>query len=187
MMRRVKSFDSEALIQEEKFRKFLENFESDLLRGIAKLCLLRIIKDYGEEGVYGYKILQDLEIATEKKLVIEEGTLYPMLKKLENWGAGNYRLQLVHSTRKKVDGRTRKYYTISEDGLRIYNHLEGLFSSMIASISNLLDFQVEIDDKSFLLCPNCSNKILLDVEEINFCEICGLNIESIRERRLEDV
>jgi PadR family transcriptional regulator PadR len=183
-MRRVKSFDSTALIQEEKFRRFLENFESDLLRGIAKLCLLRIIKRHGEEGIYGYQILKELEQSTDSKLVIEEGTLYPMLKKLESWGTGTYKLELVHSTRKKVGGRTRKYYTISEDGLRIYNHLEGFFSSMIASISNLLDFQVIIDDKSVLYCPNCSNKILLDDDTISFCEICGLNIESIRDRRI---
>ena len=185
-MRRVKSFDSTALIQEEKFRRFLENFESDLLRGIAKLCLLRIIKQHGEEGIYGYQILKELEQTTDSKLVIEEGTLYPMLKKLESWGTGNYKLELVNSTRKEVGGRTRKYYTISEDGLRIYNHLEGFFSSMIASLSNLLDFKVTIDDKAFLYCPNCSNKILLDDDTISFCEICGLNIESIRDRRIAD-
>ncbi|MHA2298746.1 MAG: helix-turn-helix transcriptional regulator [Candidatus Hodarchaeales archaeon] len=183
--KRVKSFNSSALIQEEKFRRFLESFESDLLRGIAKLCILRIIKQHGPEGTYGYQILKELEEATGSMLVIEEGTLYPMLKNLEGWGSGDNKLQLVYVVRKKVSGRTRKYYSITEDGLRVYSHLEGFFTQMITAISNLLDFKVVLDHKAFLYCPNCSNKILLDQEEVKFCESCGLNIESIRDRKVK--
>ena len=169
----LKKFHPSALIHEEKVSRFLENFESDLLRGIAKLCLLRIIKQYGSEGTYGYQILKEIEQTTNNKLVIEEGTLYPMLKNLEKWGTGDDKLQLVHSTRKKVDGRTRKYYAITDDGLRIFNHLEGFFTSIINALSNLLDYQVILDEKSFLYCPNCSNKILLDENIVSNCEICG--------------
>ncbi|MFW9991615.1 MAG: PadR family transcriptional regulator [Candidatus Odinarchaeota archaeon] len=183
MLKRLKSFDSSALIQEERFRKFLESFESDLLRGIAKLCILRIIKQHGSEGTYGYQILKEIEDATGNMLVIEEGTLYPMLKNLESWGSGDHQVHLVQVTRKKVSGRTRKYYSITEDGLRVYSHLEGFFTKMVAGISDLFDFKVVIDQQTVLYCPNCSNKIVLDQEGVRFCDICGLNIESIRERK----
>ena len=146
------------------------------MRGIAKLCLLNIIKQYGSEGVHGYQILKDIKEKTDNKLIIEEGTLYPMLKKLENWGTGDDKLQLVHATRKEVEKRKRKYYVISDDGLQIYNHLEGFFTVILESLSNLLDFQIILDE-SIHYCPNCSNKIS---EPANFCEICGLNIDSIR-------
>ena len=126
---------------------------------------------------HGYQILKDIKQSTDNKVVIEEGTLYPMLKKLENWGSGE--LHLVQATRKIVDGRKRKHYVLSDDGLRIFNHLEGFFTAIIDSLSNLFDFQIILDD-SIVYCPNCSNKILIDDVSVNFCEICGLNIESIR-------
>ena len=77
MIKRVKEFGETTLITLK--REFLENFESEILRGISTLTILSVISDHGEEGSYGYEILQELKEKT-KVLVIEDGTLYPILK-----------------------------------------------------------------------------------------------------------
>lgn len=59
---------------------------------------------------YGYQIIQELKDKTEGELNIAEGTLYPLLKKMEskNWIEGVW---------KKADsGRERRYYTLTNKG-----------------------------------------------------------------------
>ena len=61
MISNIKGYDLTALIESDAHRKFLENFESDLLRGIGKICILKVIKTHGKTGVYGYQLLKDLK------------------------------------------------------------------------------------------------------------------------------
>ena len=64
-------------------------------------------KDYLlQEDSYGYKIIKDLD----QYVKISESTLYPILRRLEN--AGNVS---VYSA--EHNGRLRKYYKITEDGI----------------------------------------------------------------------
>jgi DNA-binding PadR family transcriptional regulator len=61
--------------------------------------------------MYGYEITQKVKELTKGKLVITEGALYPALHKLE--ALGFLDVELV-----KVDNRIRKYYKITEEGLK---------------------------------------------------------------------
>jgi len=160
------------------YRKYVETFESELLRGIDTLSILNIIKEHQDEGIYGYELLKELAAKTNKTLIIDEGTLYPILKKLENWGD----ISLIVATRKKVDGRMRNYYTLTKEGLRTYYHLEGFFAKLIESVSPLFDFEVKLKKEKYLFCPMCANKIDISLPEnkaINFCEICGSNLRGL--------
>ncbi len=154
----------------EDFRAFVEKSESEVLRGISTIVVLKIIDDSGSEGIYGYKILQTLEEATKRMLVIEEGTLYPLLKKLE-------KDNLVNSEKKRVNNRPRKYYAITEEGHQIQNHLNGFLSKLIESMGSFLDMSVELHETKYLFCPNCANKISVD-DEARYCEVCGMNLYS---------
>jgi len=178
MIRRVKEFSPTSLIAQE--REFLEKFESEILRGISTLLILTIIKNSGESGSYGYKILKDLEDKTNSVLIIEEGTLYPILRKLKSDN-------IVESYKKSYKGRTRTYYKLTEKGKKIYYHMEGFFSKLIESIAPLLDIEVKLKKEKFLFCPNCANKIDITDKDIRFCEVCGLNIERLKEKiRIEE-
>ena len=86
MIKRVKEMGPTALITEENFRNYVENFESEILRGISTLTILAVIHEQGEDGSYGYQILKALEEKSGSVLVIEEGTLYPILRKLKGKG-----------------------------------------------------------------------------------------------------
>ena len=78
--------------------------DHQLKRGLLDVCVLSAIKD-GES--YGYKIIKDLKDC----VVLSESTLYTILKRLEV--AGMLTVRGVEH-----DGRLRKYYGITERGLK---------------------------------------------------------------------
>ena len=75
-----------------------------LKRGILDVCVLAAIKD---EPSYGYKIIKDLKPYIE----LSESTLYTILKRLEGGGA-------LTVTTAEHGGRLRKYYNITDTGIR---------------------------------------------------------------------
>ena len=75
-----------------------------LKRGLLDVCVLAAIKD-GE--TYGYKIIKDLAPYTE----MSESTLYTILKRLE--GAKMLTVRTAEHS-----GRLRKYYCITDEGIR---------------------------------------------------------------------
>ena len=171
MFRNIKTYRPEALIGSEQFRSYVESFESELLRGISTLSALSIVQRHPNDGIYGYQLLKELEAETKETLVIEEGTLYPILRKLERDG-------LLTSERKEFGGRPRKYYKLTEEGIRLFNHMIGFFSKLLEAISPLMEVEVKLPEKKFVYCPNCANKIPQE-EDVMFCNICGLNIEGL--------
>ena len=78
--------------------------DNQLKRGLLDVCVLAAIKD-GES--YGYKIIKDLKPCIE----LSESTLYTILKRLE--GA-----QMLSVRSAEHDGRLRKYYKITQNGLK---------------------------------------------------------------------
>ena len=172
----IKGISSESLIETENHRKFLENFESDLLRGIGKICILKVIKKHGKTGVYGYQLLKDLKEETNDMLIIKEGTLYPLLRNLEKWGSKDNKLSLIKSYKKIEHDRPRKYYVLTDEGDKILSHLEGFFSKLLEAIAVLNDFKIILNDEKFIFCPYCKNKIDYSDKNISFCEVCGHNL-----------
>ena len=75
-----------------------------LKRGLLDVCVLAAIKD---KDSYGYRIIKDMKPYLE----LSESTLYTILKRLETAG-----MLTVHTA--EHDGRLRKYYHITDSGLR---------------------------------------------------------------------
>ncbi|OLS13819.1 MAG: PadR-like family transcriptional regulator [Promethearchaeota archaeon CR_4] len=175
MIKRVKNLLPNAPFASEEVREYLERFESEILRGISNLVVLTIIRQHGSEGIHGYALLKDLEEQTNHMLIIEEGTLYPLLRKLKQQG-------LVAEEDRQVNNRTRKHYRILPLGNQMYNFMVGFFSKMLESIAPLIEIDVGLRDE-YLYCPNCANKIDLSQANNRFCEMCGMNVEELRNRR----
>lgn len=174
MLKKVKSFHPEALIGDDHFRTYVESFESELLRGISTVAVLRIIEK-NPEGIYGYQLLKELEEETNNILIIEEGTLYPLLRKME-------RDNLLVSSKKVVSGRKRKIYVLTDEGQKLLNHMSGFFAKLLEAISPLMEFSIELPEDEFMFCPNCANKIKLD-GMTKFCEVCGIYVEELVSQR----
>ncbi len=77
-----------------------------LLGGSTPLLLLSLLED---QDRYGYEIIKTLEERSDQTFSFKEGTLYPVLHKLENDGH-------VRSYHKEKEGRKRRYYAITERG-----------------------------------------------------------------------
>ena len=75
-----------------------------LKRGLLDICVLGAIRN---EPSYGYRIIKDVKPYMD----ISESTLYPILRRLEE-----ARMLTVQST--AYNGRLRKYYHITELGLK---------------------------------------------------------------------
>lgn len=71
-------------------------------KGILDVCVLAVLK---KGPSYGYLIIRDISRCIE----ISESTLYPILKRLEQNGS-------LRTYRQEYNGRTRKYYELTEIG-----------------------------------------------------------------------
>jgi DNA-binding PadR family transcriptional regulator len=82
-------------------------YSKEYLKGTLKTLLLSLLSEKGD--MYGYEITQTVKVRSENSIELTEGALYPALHKLE---ANEY----VESYTKKIDGRNRKYYTLTKKG-----------------------------------------------------------------------
>ncbi len=89
----------------------IENAKQQMKKGVIELCVLSIIKD---KEVYPGDIIAELHAA---KIIVVEGTLYPLLTRLKNNGILNYRWVESES------GPPRKYYKLTDDGETYLNGL----------------------------------------------------------------
>lgn len=81
--------------------------DKGLIGGSSILLVLTLL---GESDKYGYEIIKELELRSDKTFQFKEGTLYPVLHKMEKDG-------FVISYMSKGDtGRERKYYQITNKG-----------------------------------------------------------------------
>ncbi|NHJ46319.1 MAG: PadR family transcriptional regulator [Asgard group archaeon] len=171
MLKKVRTFHPNALIADLHYRGYVESFESELMRGISTVAILQIMKRFSDQGVYGYQLVKMLQDETNNVLIIDEGTLYPLLKKMEKDG-------VLVSERKNVDGRTRRYYNLTDDGKKLLNHMLGFFSKLLEAVAPLSDFEIKLPEDKYMFCPNCANKIKLE-DLTKFCEICGYFVEEL--------
>lgn len=104
----------------------IENTESQMRKGLLELCILGIIQKSKE--AYPSDILEELK---ESKLVVLEGTLYPLLTRLKNAGLLSYRWE------ESQNGPPRKYYSLTELGKETYDKLLKAWNDLSKSVNNL--------------------------------------------------
>jgi PadR family transcriptional regulator PadR len=100
-----------------------ENTQTQMRKGILEYCVLLIISR-GE--IYASDIIAELKSA---KLLVVEGTLYPLLTRLKNNGLLSY--NWVEST----SGPPRKYYTLTPLGTSILAQLDGTWQELSFAIA----------------------------------------------------
>ena len=98
--------------------------EQELRRGVIVLATLSQLRD----SQYGYSLRQAL---AEKGMVVEEGTLYPLLRRLEGQG-------LLASEWRIEDGPPRRYYTLSDDGRKLLVDLTQSWRSLVNTVEALI-------------------------------------------------
>jgi PadR family transcriptional regulator, regulatory protein PadR len=101
-----------------------DKIEQELRRGAVVLAALSQLR----EPQYGYSLRQAL---AAKGMPIEEGTLYPLLRRLEAQG-------LLASEWRIEEGPPRRYYRLSEEGERLFGVLTASWRDLNAVMDRLL-------------------------------------------------
>ncbi len=110
----------------------IENTKAQMRKGILELCVLSIIS---QQEAYPSDILNKLK---EAKLIVVEGTMYPLLSRLKNADL------LSYAWKESKAGPPRKYYSLTDSGeifledlKTTWDHLHSAVSLTTASKTNV--------------------------------------------------
>ena len=100
-----------------------------LKRGLLDVCVLAAIKN---KDSYGYQIIKDMKPYVE----ISESTLYPILRRLES-------AELLTVRKIEYQGRLRKYYHITNQGLRRIEDFKNEWSEIVSIYQFIIKEETE--------------------------------------------
>lgn len=104
--------------------ELLENTILELRRGLIVLAVLSQL----DEPQYGYSLIKRL---AEGGLEIDQGTLYPLLRRLESQG-------LLTSDWRIEGERPRRYYVLSEEGRQLLPRLKEEWNGIVSTMMRML-------------------------------------------------
>jgi PadR family transcriptional regulator, regulatory protein PadR len=103
----------------------LEKLRQELRRGVLVLAVLGSLK----QPHYGYSLRKQLQ---EAGIDIDEGTLYPLVRRLADQG-------LLDSEWQQGDGRERRYYQLSTTGTSLLTSLTSEWQTLNHHLASLLE------------------------------------------------
>ncbi|MCL1936878.1 MAG: PadR family transcriptional regulator [Candidatus Azobacteroides sp.] len=106
-----------------------DNVKSQMRKGILEYCILLILD---REPAYASDIIRILQ---EAKLIVVEGTLYPLLTRLKNMNLLDY--QWIESTQ----GPPRKYYKLTKEGALFLTELGFAWDEISETINHLKKYK----------------------------------------------
>jgi PadR family transcriptional regulator PadR len=101
----------------------LENTKAQMRKGILEYCILSILS---RNSCYASDIIKELK---EAKLIVVEGTLYPLLTRQKNAGLLSYRWE------ESQQGPPRKYYELTPDGCEYLKGLDNSWDELVESVN----------------------------------------------------
>jgi len=105
-------------------QEMLENTTLELRRGVIVLAVLSQL----DEPQYGYSLIKRL---ADGGLEIDQGTLYPLLRRLESQG--------LLSSDWRIEGeRPRRYYVLSEEGRALLPQLKEEWNGIVSMLDRML-------------------------------------------------
>jgi PadR family transcriptional regulator PadR len=103
----------------------IDNTKAQMRKGILEYCILGILDS---SDAYVSDIIEQLK---EAKLIVVEGTLYPLLTRLKNAGLLEYRWEESSS------GPPRKYYSLSDSGRAFQKELKMTWEDLQSAVTIL--------------------------------------------------
>ena len=100
-----------------------DNVKSQMRKGILEYCILGILN---KGDSYASSIISQLK---EAKMIVVEGTLYPLLIRQKNQGLLTYRWE------ESTQGPPRKYYSITDKGRAQLSDMDSVWREMIETIN----------------------------------------------------
>lgn len=107
----------------------VENAKAQMRKGILEYCILSIL-DRGD--AYASDIINKLK---EAKMIVVEGTLYPLLTRQKNAGLLSYRWE------ESTQGPPRKYYALTAEGRAFLKELDTSWNELVEAIDSIRNSQ----------------------------------------------
>ncbi len=104
--------------------ELFENLRLELRRGSLVLAVLAVLR----KEHYGYTLRKTLG---ERGMAIDQGTLYPLLRRLESHG-------LLVSEWREEDKRNKRFYKLSADGKEMLKQLLTEWQGINSSLNGML-------------------------------------------------
>lgn len=106
-------------------------YEQQMKKGVLEMLVLNLLR---ENRKYGYQLISELREQSHEMLKLKEGTLYPILYRMEEDG-------LVKAVWSEAKGKepSRKYYEIQEDGKKTLSDMKALWGDFSCMVNMLLD------------------------------------------------
>jgi PadR family transcriptional regulator, regulatory protein PadR len=101
-----------------------DNLILELRRGVIVMAVLSRL----EQEQYGYSLIKSL---AENGLEIDQGTLYPLLRRLESQG-------LLRSAWRVETDRPRRYYVLSNEGSQLLPRLKEEWNGIVSMMKKIL-------------------------------------------------
>ncbi|MEZ5174121.1 MAG: PadR family transcriptional regulator [Bacteroidia bacterium] len=101
----------------------LENTKAQMRKGVLEFCILSVLSN---GDAYASDIITRLR---EARLIVVEGTLYPLLTRLKNSGLLSYRWEESNA------GPPRKYYNLTESGKTALDELRISWDELVSSVA----------------------------------------------------
>ncbi|HTL80433.1 MAG TPA: PadR family transcriptional regulator [Bacteroidia bacterium] len=103
----------------------IENTKAQMKKGVLEFCILSILSD---GDAYPTEIIERMKAS---KLVVVEGTLYPLLTRLKNMDLLSYRWE------ESTQGPPRKYYRLTETGEKFLSELQATWDELVNSVQQV--------------------------------------------------
>ncbi|MBR5184395.1 MAG: PadR family transcriptional regulator [Bacteroidales bacterium] len=100
----------------------VDNIKSQMRKGVLEYCILGIL---GREDAYASLIISSLKDA---RMIVVEGTLYPLLTRLKNQGLLSYRWE------ESTQGPPRKYYSLTDKGREALAEMDIAWKEVVACV-----------------------------------------------------
>lgn len=103
----------------------IDNQKSQMRKGMLEYCVLLLLRN---GDAYASEMISRLKDA---RLIVMEGTLYPLLTRLKNDGLLTYRWE------ESTQGPPRKYYTLTNSGHELLGRLNEVWDEMVNTVALL--------------------------------------------------
>jgi len=100
----------------------VENIKAQMRKGVLEYCILSILAN---DDAYASDIINRLK---EAKMIVVEGTLYPLLTRLKNAKLLSYRWE------ESTQGPPRKYYELTEEGRAFMNEMDASWKELVNAV-----------------------------------------------------
>lgn len=117
--------------QNSEVRTLNDKYESQMKKGVLDMLVLKLLES---EEKYGYQIINELKEKSDNRFSLKEGTLYPILYRLEDD-------KFVESRWSEAVGKKvpRKYYVITEEGRKALKEIEALWRDINNSVDMIME------------------------------------------------